>query len=892
MPVLLGSRLKLSIAVQMNVLGGTIGATSNPGSGSIFWFCFPVEEVPVSDAAKVLPHSSSWHPSPTSNSPYAQPLSTSTPNLPGTADPSGLIGSGCSAVTCSTYALSSTAASKPGMHAVDINNAARPSSHTNLSSSLQPSSSSPQTRSSTAMRSSGSTQHTAGSSGSYTSHNDYHRSNRHAFAHSQMLPDDYGRASPKSAYSPEYHSNPAYNSTTNSTFYRPQQQLNVLQEDHSTGSPTASSKLPEASAGSMDGIFTTQEDRVIPEGGSGLRQVRAPPGAAPLFLSLASDSLLYKPLRSTTTSVASKPQSVNGVRVTTGDISDTGGVQQLRSAVSMGGAPPLRHPMGGAPPLRQTVDASDNTSFATEQACQNTTQSPIHRSVSSNTLSMAMPQQQSSHSEKTAQPQHNVAHSFSSAGGMHESASTSPRDASLSRHPLPHHPYGMPPDYSMQLWAAHVALLYGMPPPAVPAVALPVAAHMYGRYPAATMPGPHMVHPWLPPHMPGAVPPEMLQAALAAPLPHSPHAPADGAQPCTAADTGGAAFAAAAAVAPHSPLSHNGSFGPHPGISPSPSANSLTAHSWHSGPTGTAHTHPTSHAYSPADPHFLHWSALQQMSAQAYGGAMHSHPGGLASYPVHPGYIAHVPPLPTHVGMPHPSSHLAAPPHAYDQHLHRDARADAPLGLNTNMPSDAIPAGMHVDPPQAFRQGSQPCTKEARVHMDGEGTRPTHAYAPQVVQGVAPAPGSGLAAGATKGPPRHPSQTDRPRVAGPSAPSAQQQAQARRSCDRVSVQGSQGEASSICGSLDAWAVGGVGTKPPSQQGSFEEARGHFHVEGIARPHRSSLDHSLRSASAPRQNSLSLQRGRAVSVPHGMPGVGLEVSGASLPLKDTCAIVVQ
>lgn len=61
--------------VQMNVLGGTIGATSSPGCGSIFWFCFPVEEAPNSGYAQSqspLPHAASWHPSST---PAATPAS-------------------------------------------------------------------------------------------------------------------------------------------------------------------------------------------------------------------------------------------------------------------------------------------------------------------------------------------------------------------------------------------------------------------------------------------------------------------------------------------------------------------------------------------------------------------------------------------------------------------------------------------------------------------------------------------------------------------------------------------------------------------------------------------------------------------------------------------------
>lgn len=70
--------------VQMKVLGGAIGATSNPDHGSIFWFCFPIEEPPGSTSN--LPLSSSWHP-PSSGNPHAMapPADNSRRSLPSPA---------------------------------------------------------------------------------------------------------------------------------------------------------------------------------------------------------------------------------------------------------------------------------------------------------------------------------------------------------------------------------------------------------------------------------------------------------------------------------------------------------------------------------------------------------------------------------------------------------------------------------------------------------------------------------------------------------------------------------------------------------------------------------------------------------------------------------------
>lgn len=62
--------------VQMKVLGGAIGATSNPNHGSIFWFCFPIEEPPGSTSS--MPLSSSWHPPSSAAANPAPPSDTGT----------------------------------------------------------------------------------------------------------------------------------------------------------------------------------------------------------------------------------------------------------------------------------------------------------------------------------------------------------------------------------------------------------------------------------------------------------------------------------------------------------------------------------------------------------------------------------------------------------------------------------------------------------------------------------------------------------------------------------------------------------------------------------------------------------------------------------------------
>ena len=266
--------------LQMKVLGGAIGATSNPNHGSIFWFCFPIEE-PAGDVSS-LPLSSSWHPpsSQAASAPararhslpaQAVPDSDAAPR-PGGSGPHRNVRS--MPVAAPARPRRSGGGSGPHPSAPPAQPSETSSSQALSSSPIAPTTTTTTTTShspptgSSFWRSSHSTRRSGQSGTSYGSYN--------ASTPASGL-DRLGRPLISSVLDDEVVDEQAADASNG--------HYDAVAMPHMPGSP----RVP--------GFHIRTPTAMGPSAGvpEVARQLSAPPGAAPLFLSIASDSLLYRP---------------------------------------------------------------------------------------------------------------------------------------------------------------------------------------------------------------------------------------------------------------------------------------------------------------------------------------------------------------------------------------------------------------------------------------------------------------------------------------------------------------------------------------------------------------------------------------------------------------------
>lgn len=636
--------------------------------------------------------------------------------------------------------------------------------------------------------------------------------NRHAFSpHAPMSYDDPGaRYVHMPPQDPSGHPHHAYHA---------QHTLNVLQEHPSAPGSSSSpspqySKIPDVSTEGLNGIFPLQDTGAVSQDDPQVvQQVRAPLGTAPLFLSLASDSLLYKPPKNSApgagAAASHRAQSFGGPGLASRDSSKSdSSLNHLRSALSVGDRP-----------VRHTVNASDTSSqggYVTGNPHPSDAPPGVVKPLSG--LSMEMPQRQRSPAEHNNSVPH-VRSSHSSFTDLQDPASSPPHIPGVPGYPMAE----LPPEYLALGWAAQSAWLQGLQAHTVPVpvpVAVPtMAPHYRVRYPTAPgMHGAHMMMPWQAMH------PDMAAIASQQSL----------------------AAAAAAAAAAGAPLTSSPNSQQPPMQQPpqySPTGAMLPPQQ----PPCPNQSFPT--PYTTPNGDTFHWNPLQNPCTSPVMTQVHA---AAMPYPAYPGHVS--PPPPGNVSVSQPISQAQQVQHAHSSHTapHSPALSthSAPNDPNTctdeqNRSLDASVASqpmMHAAHAHSTSHAAAP-PQPSPAHPEAQ--KPRNAPKPRPSVDVASSAGSPPRAKSARSKQLSPPQRD------PATSAAPQGLPTVRPSSDFSAQDSQVESlpgSSICESLDAWGQAGSSGKPPLHKNSLDEAYAHSvsHLHGSSM-HRGSLDSVLASA---------------------------------------------